>query len=63
MLFILFGTIFFGGLGRAFSALLFGAGSGMLTAFILIELIGPVAVLMWFRRLKRLSAVEFGHVA
>jgi Domain of unknown function (DUF4345) len=63
MLFILLGTVFFGGLGRSLSALLFGAGSAMLTAFILIELIGPVAVLMWFRRLNRLSAVEVGHVA
>jgi hypothetical protein len=61
ILFILLGTVFLGGIGRTLSALIYGAGPPMLTAFILIELIGPVAVFTWYRWLNEASGSEARH--
>jgi hypothetical protein len=51
MLHILLGAVFLGGIGRLLSALQFGMGPPLLTAFIVIELVGPVLVLVWRHRL------------
>ena len=50
---ILAGTMFVGGLGRVLSSLLFGVGGWTNVVSITIELVLPVAVVVWHWRLLR----------
>lgn len=50
---ILAGTMFVGGLGRVLSSLLFGVGGWTNVVSITIELVLPVIIVVWHRRLLR----------
>ncbi len=46
---ILIGTLFLSGVGRALSVFLYGWGGPLLTAAMVIELLGPVILWFWHR--------------
>lgn len=48
---LLMGILVFSGLGRALSAVQFGAGSTLMFSFMVFELTAPIAVMVWHRRL------------
>ena len=54
---LLMSILVFSGLGRALSAVQFGAGSALMSAFMVLELTVPVALLVWHRWLLRQSSI------
>lgn len=50
---LLMGTILLSGLGRALSAAQFGAGSALITGFMVFELTAPIAAVVWHGWLLR----------
>ncbi len=55
LLHILFGTLFFSGLGRALAVYRYGWASPVLTGAMGLELIGSAIFLMWLQRLHHTS--------